>query len=231
MDPDETTKQHVDASAAGSRQIDDARSQIRAGAESRRAIDRGARRAIGRSGRARTRPARAAACAKWNFAPSVATRRPWKNTRSGSRTISDWSSSCTSNISYPLDWESSPSKSCWAAAASGWSIWDGTPGFHGPWRSRSFAAIPTDRAPRSGDLLREARAAAQLRHPGVVAVYAVQPDADGDEFLVLEYVDGKSLKDLLRSERMTPLEAANLMLAVAGALCSTPTKTDWSTAI
>jgi serine/threonine protein kinase/formylglycine-generating enzyme required for sulfatase activity len=81
-----------------------------------------------------------------------------------------------------------------------------------------FRRNPDDSETRSSNLLREARAAAQLRHPGVVAVYAVMPDADGDEFLVLEYVDGRSLKDLLRSERLTPTEAATLLLVVVRAL-------------
>lgn len=81
-----------------------------------------------------------------------------------------------------------------------------------------FRRDPDDRVTRGGDLLREARTAAQLRHPGVVTVYAVLSDADGDEFLVLEYMDGKSLKDLLRSERISAHDAANLMLTVAHAL-------------
>jgi eukaryotic-like serine/threonine-protein kinase len=81
-----------------------------------------------------------------------------------------------------------------------------------------FRRDPEDPVRRDGDLLREARTAAQLRHPAVVTVYAVLSDDDGDEFLVLEYMDGKSLRDLLRSERVTPRDAANLMLTVAQAL-------------
>lgn len=77
---------------------------------------------------------------------------------------------------------------------------------------------PLDPAVKGNSLLVEARAAAKLRHPGVVAVHAVPVDADGDEFLVLEYVDGRSLEDLLRGERISPREAAELMLAVAQAL-------------
>lgn len=69
-----------------------------------------------------------------------------------------------------------------------------------------------------GGLLSEARIAARLRHPGIVAVYAVLPDDDGDEFLALEYVDGKSLEELLRSRRMPPQEAAETLLAVVQAL-------------
>jgi eukaryotic-like serine/threonine-protein kinase len=67
-------------------------------------------------------------------------------------------------------------------------------------------------------LLFEARTAAQFRHPGIVAVYAVMPDEDDDEFLVLEYIDGQSLEHLLRSKKLSPHEAAELMLAVVQAL-------------
>ena len=81
-----------------------------------------------------------------------------------------------------------------------------------------FRREPTERMPRAGSLLAEARTAAQLRHPGIVTVHAVLEDADGDEFLVLEYVDGRSLEDLLRSERLSPHQAAGTLLAVVQAL-------------
>ena len=45
-------------------------------------------------------------------------------------------------------------------------------------------------------------------------------DEDGDEFLVLEYVDGRSLEDLIRGESVGPRQAAELILAVALALTS-----------
>ncbi len=72
--------------------------------------------------------------------------------------------------------------------------------------------------PSSTNLLLEARAAARLNHPGVVAVYSVSRDADGDEFLVLEYVEGCSLEDMLRAKSFTPNESASLLLTVVQAL-------------
>lgn len=81
-----------------------------------------------------------------------------------------------------------------------------------------FRRDPGHSLPHSGGLLSEARMAAQLQHPGIVTIHAVLSDSDGDEFLVLEYVDGKSLEDMLRTERPGPREAAELLLAVVEAL-------------
>jgi serine/threonine protein kinase/formylglycine-generating enzyme required for sulfatase activity len=81
-----------------------------------------------------------------------------------------------------------------------------------------FRRDPMDPRSRAGSLLAEARTVAQLRHPGLVTVYGVQQDDDGDEFLILEYVDGRSLEDLLRADRIGPQEAARLMLEVVQAL-------------
>ena len=54
--------------------------------------------------------------------------------------------------------------------------------------------------PNAGErLLREARAAARLRHPNIVGVFNVGEDA-GVHFLVMEFVDGKSLQKLLEEQ-------------------------------
>jgi len=45
---------------------------------------------------------------------------------------------------------------------------------------------------------REARAAASLSHPGVVAVYDTGSE-NGTHFIVMEYVDGRTLKDVIRA--------------------------------
>ena len=47
--------------------------------------------------------------------------------------------------------------------------------------------------------VREARAAARLSHPNVVAVFD-QGDDDGTLFLAMEYVPGHTLRDLIRKE-------------------------------
>jgi serine/threonine protein kinase len=55
---------------------------------------------------------------------------------------------------------------------------------------------------------REARAAARLAHPGVVAVHDQGRDPDGTVFLVLELVEGGTLRDVLRDQgRLHPATA------------------------
>lgn len=65
---------------------------------------------------------------------------------------------------------------------------------------------------------REARAAARLSHPNVVAVY--DQGSDGDMlFLVLEYVPGRTLRDLLRERGpLSPARALELLEPVLAAL-------------
>ena len=65
--------------------------------------------------------------------------------------------------------------------------------------------------------LREARAAAQLRHPGIVSVHEVGRDGDS-VYIVSDYIAGANLKEWLTAQRLTPREAAQLMVTIAEAL-------------
>ncbi len=59
--------------------------------------------------------------------------------------------------------------------------------------------------------VREARASARLSHPNVVAVYD-QGDDDATLFLVMEYVPGQTLRDLIRNEApLAPERALRVM--------------------
>ncbi len=70
---------------------------------------------------------------------------------------------------------------------------------------------------------REARSAAKLSHPNVVAVYD-QGDDDGTVFLVMEYVEGRTLRDLLTERgRLSPAEAFDVMEPVLAALAAAHT--------
>jgi WD40 repeat protein len=64
---------------------------------------------------------------------------------------------------------------------------------------------------------REARAAAQLRHPGIVRLYEVATLEPGP-VLVSDFIDGLPLKELLEVRRLTFREAAALVAEVAEAL-------------
>jgi tetratricopeptide (TPR) repeat protein/tRNA A-37 threonylcarbamoyl transferase component Bud32 len=65
--------------------------------------------------------------------------------------------------------------------------------------------------------LREARSAAQLKHPNIVSVHEVGREGD-TVFIVTDFVAGKSLAELLKDERPTPCEAATLCAKIGDAL-------------
>jgi serine/threonine-protein kinase len=65
---------------------------------------------------------------------------------------------------------------------------------------------------------REAQAAANLNHPNIVAIYDWGQE-DGTYFIVMEYVEGRSLRDLIRSEApLDPSQAAEVAAEIASAL-------------
>ncbi|WP_405851978.1 protein kinase [Streptomyces sp. NBC_00090] len=79
-------------------------------------------------------------------------------------------------------------------------------------------------APELADLrlrmTREARAAARVRHPGVVAVHDVT-EHEGRPVIVMELVDGPSLDDVLRERgTLDPVEAARIGAHVLEALAA-----------
>ncbi|MGW6198224.1 Stk1 family PASTA domain-containing Ser/Thr kinase [Kribbella sp. NPDC055110] len=64
----------------------------------------------------------------------------------------------------------------------------------------------------------EARAAARLSHPNVVAVFD-QGDDDGTLFLAMEYVRGRTLRDVVREEApLSPARALDLLAPILSAL-------------
>jgi serine/threonine protein kinase len=67
--------------------------------------------------------------------------------------------------------------------------------------------------------LREARACAQLRHPNIVAVLDYNLDAEGRPFLVMEMLNGRSLRQEIIDRGPLPLdEVQSIMGPLYGAL-------------
>jgi len=67
--------------------------------------------------------------------------------------------------------------------------------------------------------LREARALARLNHPHVVQIFDVVRPAEGDPWLVMEYVTGRSLHHVLADEgTLPPPRVAQIGLSILGAL-------------
>src|SRR5688500_12718957 len=68
---------------------------------------------------------------------------------------------------------------------------------------------------------REARSAASLTHPNVVSVHRLGRLADGTPYLVMTYVNGRTLADRLKAEGLMPEpEARSLLTQMASALAA-----------
>src|SRR5213592_3375113 len=66
---------------------------------------------------------------------------------------------------------------------------------------------------------REAKAASRISHPHAVSVTDFGESESGVVFLVMEYLDGRTLKDLIRSEGpMSLARAVEIVRQVSGAL-------------
>lgn len=80
---------------------------------------------------------------------------------------------------------------------------------------RAGEGASEDRAVWTTRFLREAQSLAKLDHPGIVKLYDFGED-DGIAWIVMELIDGSSLRDLLRMGAMAPDEA----LAIVPPLCA-----------
>jgi len=66
--------------------------------------------------------------------------------------------------------------------------------------------------------LREARLASTLNHPNIVSVYDYGETADGLPYLVMEYVKGNNLSDVLRQNKLSVTEGVEIIKQIARAL-------------
>ncbi len=103
----------------------------------------------------------------------------------------------------------------------------GRGGFGIVWRARDMrlqrdVAVKVPRSDRiaASDrtmFLREARAAAKLRHPNIIAIHEVGED-DSEIFIVSELIEGVSLKVWLESNKLTPDAVAQMVAKLAKAV-------------
>jgi predicted Ser/Thr protein kinase len=69
-----------------------------------------------------------------------------------------------------------------------------------------------------GRLKIEARAAARLVHPNIARVFDIDATAEGDPFIVMEFLNGESLGDVLDRGPLPAERAVQIMLPIADAL-------------
>jgi serine/threonine protein kinase/Tol biopolymer transport system component len=68
--------------------------------------------------------------------------------------------------------------------------------------------------------LREARAVSRLSHPHIAVVHDYGETPEGQPFIVMEYIKGENLSDLLHSSALTITQAVGVIEAVAEALAA-----------
>ncbi|MFC1595550.1 protein kinase [Gemmatimonadota bacterium] len=65
--------------------------------------------------------------------------------------------------------------------------------------------------------VREAQAASSLNHSNITTVYELLED-EGEQFIVMEYVDGKTIRDVVESSRVSIRKAVDTLIQAAEAL-------------
>ena len=92
--------------------------------------------------------------------------------------------------------------------------------------SRSCAPTCWRRPDARARFRREAQIVARLQHPAIVTVFDYGTLPDGAAFIVMEYVRGEDLRQLLRRERsFRPTHACGSIAGIAGGVrrgASTP---------
>ncbi|MEZ6153738.1 MAG: serine/threonine-protein kinase [Pirellulaceae bacterium] len=67
-------------------------------------------------------------------------------------------------------------------------------------------------------LLDEAQVLAQLSHPNVATVYDLQIDEEQRPYLVMEFIDGRNLDDVMKERSFAPAEAASMLSTICAGI-------------
>src|SRR5689334_14005900 len=87
-------------------------------------------------------------------------------------------------------------------------------------REVAVKILPSDKMAdpdRKRRFIQEARAASALNHPNIVTIHDVG-EADGIDYIVMEYVAGRPLDQLIPRDGMKPAEALKYAIPIADAL-------------
>jgi len=76
---------------------------------------------------------------------------------------------------------------------------------------------------RKARFIREARAASALNHPNIITIHDIASEA-GQDFIVMEYVAGQTLSQLISSKGLPPKEAIKYAVHIADALAAAHAK-------
>jgi serine/threonine protein kinase/tetratricopeptide (TPR) repeat protein len=89
-------------------------------------------------------------------------------------------------------------------------------------RAVALKILPPDVAAvhnRMSRFVQEAKAASSLNHPNILTVYEID-ETDSGHFIATEFIDGDTLRDVMRSGPMTLSDALDIATQVAGALAA-----------
>ena len=79
--------------------------------------------------------------------------------------------------------------------------------------------LPDEGVPGARErFIRESRACARLRHPNIVSIFDFDLDPEGHPFLVMELLNGKSLKDDIAGGVLSPVEVTRILPPLCQAL-------------